>query len=106
MRPENLSVRTAISEAVNAIRAMAGTRGVAIREGDYADVSVLADPLRLRQVLYNLLSNGVKFTPAGGEVFVDALREENSVRITVKDTGIGLRPEEHPAYSISFTRSG
>ena len=111
MRPENLSLRTAISEAVNAIRAMAGTREVAIREGDYPDISVLADPLRLRQVLYNLLSNGVKFTPAGGEIFVDAVREDKSVRITVKDTGIGLRPEEHSRifdkfYQVGLTTAG
>jgi len=108
---ENLSLRAAVSEAVNAISAMAGAREVAIREGLCPDVTVLADPLRLRQILYNLLSNGVKFTKPGGEVSVAAKFEGDFVHITVSDTGIGLQAEEcsrvfDKFYQVGFTSAG
>ncbi|HEV8578773.1 MAG TPA: ATP-binding protein [Thermoanaerobaculia bacterium] len=53
------------------------------------------DPLRLRQVLYNYLSNALKFTPAEGRVTVRARVEgERHFRLEVEDTGIGIRPED------------
>jgi two-component system cell cycle sensor histidine kinase PleC len=56
---------------------------------------LLADPLRLKQILINLLSNAVKFTPEWGRIRVDAnLRAEDSVTISVTDTGPGMSPEE------------
>ena len=56
---------------------------------------LLADPLRLKQILINLLSNAVKFTPEWGRIRVDAnLRAEDSVTISVTDTGPGMSPDE------------
>ncbi|HET6911528.1 MAG TPA: ATP-binding protein [Mycobacteriales bacterium] len=52
--------------------------------------SVIGDPDRLRQVLLNLLTNAVKFTPAGGRVDVSVQPEEESVVLSVSDTGIGI----------------
>ena len=53
---------------------------------------VLGDPVRLRQVLWNLLSNASKFTPAGGRVSV-AVSARDGVLLSVTDTGIGIEPE-------------
>jgi signal transduction histidine kinase len=96
---------------VNAIRPYADSKSVSIREGEHLDVSVWADAMRLRQILYNLLSNGAKFTAAGGEVCVDAEVEGDSVRITVADTGLGIAPEEctrifDKFYQVGFTPVG
>ena len=56
---------------------------------------LLADPLRLKQILINLLSNAVKFTPDWGRVRVDAsVRTEDFVTITITDTGQGMDAEE------------
>lgn len=56
---------------------------------------LLADPLRLKQILINLLSNAVKFTPDWGRVRVDAsVRTEDFVTITITDTGQGMNAEE------------
>ncbi len=55
---------------------------------------VMADPMRIRQVLINLLSNAVKFTPAGGCVTLAARAAEGRVEITVSDTGTGMTAEE------------
>ena len=52
-----------------------------------------ADPGRVRQILYNLISNAVKFTPDGGSVTIHALEQDNLITISVRDTGIGIAPE-------------
>ena len=57
---------------------------------------VLGDPVRLEQVLTNLVSNAVKFTPAGGRVSVGLVRADNEIRIVVCDTGEGIDPQVLP----------
>ena len=111
LHTESLSLQTIVSEAVNSIRPYADSRSVAIRESGNLDVYVSADSMRLRQILYNLLSNGAKFTEAGGEVCVDAAVEGASVKITVEDTGLGIPPEEctrifDKFYQVGFTPVG
>jgi CheY-like chemotaxis protein len=59
-------------------------------------VPLLVDPDRLRQVVWNLLSNAAKFTPGGGRIAVRARQRERAVRIEVADTGIGIDPEVLP----------
>lgn len=56
--------------------------------------TVDGDRVRLEQVLTNLVENAIKFTPQGGEVTMGARRDEEVVRVTVHDTGIGIPPEE------------
>ena len=67
--------------------------------------------MRLRQILYNLLSNGVKFTETGGKVGVLAAVEGNLVKVTVTDTGLGIASEEcerifDKFYQVGFTPVG
>jgi signal transduction histidine kinase/PAS domain-containing protein len=61
-------------------------------EGDPA-LTVAADSQRLTQVVVNLLTNAVKFTPAGGTVSMRSFAEGDTVHIVVRDTGIGIQPE-------------
>jgi signal transduction histidine kinase len=53
-----------------------------------------ADPDKLRQVLLNLLTNGMKFTPEGGRITIGAARELDKVRLWIADTGIGIAPDQ------------
>jgi signal transduction histidine kinase len=94
VRTELMPLRSAVTEAVTALHPFADSRSVSLREGSHLDLTVCADPQRLRQVLYNLLNNGAKFTGAGGEVSVDACLKDKLVEITVSDTGIGIAPED------------
>ena len=69
--------------------------------------TVLADELRLRQVLLNLLSNAIKFTPAGGCVDLQvSKREDGSLAISVRDTGIGMSSEVLGQLGESFRQFG
>jgi len=57
---------------------------------------VLADPVRLHQVIANLLSNALKFTPAGGQVGMSLSRNGGQARLEVSDTGPGISPDDQP----------
>ena len=65
---------------------------------------IQADEQRLRQILSNLLSNALKYTPAGGEVSIRAERRGDSVRLTIHDTGIGISPEDQAQIFARFYR--
>ncbi|MDE2165250.1 MAG: PAS-domain containing protein [Alphaproteobacteria bacterium] len=65
-----------------------------------------ADPLRLRQVLLNLLINAIKFTPAGGRVDVSTSVRSEELQIVVRDTGMGMAPEDIPRALEPFTQVG
>ena len=66
------------------------------------DVGVRADPLRVSQVLGNLLGNALKFTPDGGTVTLRTVRAEQSVNFEVADTGPGIPPSDLPHLFDSF----
>lgn len=67
---------------------------------------VLADPLRLKQILVNLLGNSVKFTPAGGQLGIEVTtdRSEERVNFTVWDTGIGIAEADFPRLFRPFVQ--
>jgi PAS domain S-box-containing protein len=88
---ESIAIHDAIADGIAALIPLAAERGVLLEPATIVAVpNVRADRLRLRQILYNLVSNAVKFTGRGGKVRIRARREENRVAIAVIDTGIGI----------------
>jgi PAS domain S-box-containing protein len=81
----------------------AGTRHVITVHTSPAWVS--ADATRLEQVLTNLLANAVKYTPAGGEITVTAHRDGDHAVLSVRDTGVGIRPELLPRVFDLFVQA-
>jgi two-component system sensor histidine kinase BaeS len=70
-----------------------------------AEVRVLCDPERMREVVVNLLTNALKFTPADGRVVLETGKDEQGLaRLVVADTGIGIPPEELPRVTERFFR--
>jgi K+-sensing histidine kinase KdpD len=66
--------------------------------------AVECDPLRLRQVLANLIENAIKYSPKGGNVTVSAARSDGAVRIEVADQGIGIAEDDHERIFERFVR--
>ena len=69
------------------------------------DMTVMADADRLQQVVWNLLSNALKFTPSGGRIEVRLERQAGFARIVVADTGVGIAPETLPAIFDRFRQA-
>jgi PAS domain S-box-containing protein len=63
-----------------------------------------ADPTRLAQVFSNLLTNAAKYTDAGGHIWLTAQREDDRVAVRVKDSGIGIAPEQLPHIFTMFSQ--
>src|SRR5439155_347412 len=61
---------------------------------------------KVKQILVNLLTNAVKFTPDGGSIDVTAHRNAGGLEIAVRDTGIGIAPEDHEAVFEEFRQVG
>jgi two-component system NtrC family sensor kinase len=87
------------------LNAVAVQRGIALLVNVAPTLpAVLGDPVRIQQILQNLLSNGVKFTPAGGSVTLTASADQRAVRLSVQDTGVGIRAEDFPRLFRDFER--
>ncbi|HQZ12890.1 MAG TPA: hybrid sensor histidine kinase/response regulator [Devosia sp.] len=67
-------------------------------------VPILSDRVMIGRIVQNLVSNAIKYTPAGGEVLVGARRRGGSLRLDVIDTGIGFVPAQHDLIFTEFTR--
>lgn len=92
-----VEIASLVKVAVDSARPAADEKGVRLRtELDSTRMPLLGDPERLQQVLLNLFSNAVKFTPPGGEVFIKLEHTNSHARITVRDTGIGINAEFLP----------
>ena len=98
LRRSPVAIPEILAAALDAVSPGARRRGVVIRCTLDPDLpSVEGDAARLKQVLWNLLSNGVKFSPAGGTVHVDrAPRSGGGLEIAVEDEGHGIDPEFLP----------
>lgn len=96
--------------AIESIRPNAEQRGLVIEEHFEAhEVYILADPARLKQSFWNILSNAVKFTPPGGKIVVTArcseVGEEHTVAISIADSGKGIKPEFLPHLFERFSQA-
>jgi signal transduction histidine kinase len=93
------------AEAVEAAGPLATQRRIKLRVRGVTGIGLPGDRGRLAQVIDNLLSNALKFTPVGGNVTIDTARSNGSVRLVVTDTGIGMRADELGHLFERFYRS-
>ena len=104
----SFDVSAALAYALSMVRERAAVHriGVSLALPAGSPGMVLADELRFKQVLLNLLTNAVKFTPDGGSVTVTADRQGGDLVVTVTDTGIGIAPEDQTRVFDSFQQGG
>lgn len=68
-------------------------------------ITLAVDPTRIRQLLMNLLTNAIKYTPQGGQVVIDCSRADGQVILSVRDTGVGIAPGDLPHIFDRFWRA-
>ncbi|MDD2539904.1 MAG: response regulator [Desulfuromonadaceae bacterium] len=103
---ENLEPRELCLECISLLRPMAAQYGVTVVLAPGATTHVKADRIRLRQVLTNLVSNGIKYNHDGGMVELGCeLAPDNFLRIWVRDTGPGIEPGFLPSLFQPFERA-
>lgn len=92
--PEPCQIEALVAEVRDVIRPLAEKKRVELLTHIPREVEAVIDASRFKQILYNYLSNAVKFTSEGGWVTIRVLPEENQFRLEVEDTGIGIPPQE------------
>jgi len=94
---EPMPFRPIVESAVESIRPAAATKGIhmTVELGDDPAI-IIGDPARLQQVVWNLLSNGVKFTDEGGSLRITLDVTESRAELVVADTGVGIAPDFLP----------
>jgi two-component system sensor histidine kinase BaeS len=103
LQRQPVALRPLLEDAVREVTGLFGDQQVRV-EARLTDVVVAGDPVRLRQVAANLLSNALKFTPPGGWVSVELAAEEGQAVLRVADSGPGIPPEELPRVFDRFFR--
>jgi signal transduction histidine kinase len=103
---EATDLNTVVETAIETVRSSAAARHIQL-EVELSDepIIVTGAPVRLQQIVWNLLSNGIKFTEAGGRVQVRVEGTGGEARVIVEDTGIGIAPEFLPLVFERFRQA-
>lgn len=107
LEPRPVSLIRLVADSVDARRPDAAAKGIAVEVDVARHLPVHADPQRLRQVLDNLVSNAVKYTPEDGTVTVTGRHDDDAATTTLRvtDTGIGIPPEQRAYLFDRFFRA-
>jgi PAS domain S-box-containing protein len=103
-QPARIKLNALIRETCDIVRTIAARKRIKIETRVAPDLdSVWLDPAKLKQVLYNFLSNAIKFSPERGRIVVRAAPQgATDFRISVEDTGIGIKPEDMSKLFVEF----
>jgi len=101
LSPQALDLASVVGDCIGLVHGAAETAGVAI-EQTLALHNCTADPQALKKILLNLLANAVAFTPRGGRVRLEAVRDGNATVLRVQDSGCGMSAEQIARVSEPF----
>jgi PAS domain S-box-containing protein len=92
-----INFASVVEQAIESVRPLAEAKGIQL-ETSLADsaISVCGDPNRLQQIVWNLLTNAIKFTPEQGRIVVELIQQQEQAQLRVTDSGIGIQPEFLP----------
>jgi len=103
----DFDIGKSVAQTLSLVRERAERRGISLEARiDEAAGVVHADQRKVKQVLLNLLSNALKFTPEGGKIDVGVARFEDRVEVFVTDTGVGIAPEDQDTVFEEFRQVG
>ncbi|MGH9796799.1 MAG: ATP-binding protein [Candidatus Polarisedimenticolia bacterium] len=101
--PEEFDLGAVVEEAAALLRVEAGRKHIDL-SASADEIEVRADRNKLKQIMYNLVSNAVKFTHPGGRVALRARCEGSDLLVAVEDSGIGIRAEDQERIWDAFTQ--
>ncbi len=107
LRTEPVRAGDLLADAATSFGGVAEAAGIDLRveaAGDVANTSLTVDAARMNQVLGNLVTNALRYTPGGGAITLGARRAEGGVALTVRDTGAGIPAEDLPFVFDRFWR--
>jgi len=103
--PEHVPFADLLEEVIQSLKPEAKRKKIKIdAKFDKSISTVYADPVRLKQVMFNLVDNAIKYTGESGTVSITAVAFDNQVKIEVKDTGIGIKRESLSQIFDRFTK--
>src|SRR3984885_10257340 len=102
LRCENFQIQDSLPEVLSTIGPLIMAKNIQIGQKLDTNQHVYADRVRFKQILYNLLSNAVKFTPRSGRIDIDVVGYLVFFRVSVTDTGIGIRLEDQKVIFDEF----
>lgn len=102
---EPVALEPLVREVVETARLLGEEAGLEVEVAQLERVEVLGDQVRLRQLLLNLVSNAIKYTPRGGTVTLGLARVDDRAVVTVRDTGIGIAAADVPFIFERFWRA-
>ncbi len=100
----DVSLKPIISEVLSTLLLEAQSRRISLVQKGTEEVAAKADADRLKEVLTNLVSNAVKYTPEGGKATVEVKKEGSFAKVLVSDNGIGIGEEEQKHLFEKFYR--
>jgi cell cycle sensor histidine kinase DivJ len=104
--PETFDIAALVQTCCDLMRLKAEAAGITLATSVSGPVEITADPGACRQILINLVSNAVKFTPRGGRVDLSLRRGADSLDLVVADTGIGIGADDLPKLGTPFFQAG
>ena len=105
LEPGEFSLAAALENGVTMVRERAARHGIGLKLEVNGVDRIVADERKVKQVIFNLLTNAVKFTPDGGHVSVRAACENSEVRVAVRDTGIGIDIADRERIFLEFQQA-
>lgn len=91
---EKVSVKKIVDEVLMVLKPLYTKNDLSLEASHVEDVVIIADRNKLKQILFNLVGNAIKFTHNGGSVIISSSIEDDMLRIQVKDTGIGISQDD------------
>ncbi len=106
LQKQSIDLATVVARAVETTRPLIQSRGISLGVSIPPGLRLHADPLRVEQILANLLNNAAKYTPEGGRVDVEGEGDGVGVTVRVRDNGVGIAPDLLPRLFDLFQQGG
>lgn len=104
LRREMIRLADSVKETVRRLRPLASGRGQVIELSIQDDCDIFADPIKIQQVIYNIIENGIKYSADGGTVKVSLARDGRDAVLKITDNGVGIPKEDIPHIFDRFYR--